>query len=157
MEIAEALQTIINQTNWTQDQLAAKIGKSRSAITNFLRLLKLPPEVKKLISENRIDQGHARALLSISDPQKIVALARQIAEKNLSVREVEKIVNSSGARKKQETPASDANIEKILEKLSAQYKTKVKLKFNKKNKGMLSFLFFSEEDLSRILDSLLRR
>ncbi|MEC9488733.1 MAG: ParB/RepB/Spo0J family partition protein [Halanaerobium sp.] len=94
LEKAKAYQQLLEDFSLTQDELAARVGKSRSAITNTLRLLKLPPEVLKYVSRETLSMGHARALLSLDDRQMQIALARKIAQEDLSVREVEQLVKA---------------------------------------------------------------
>lgn len=161
IEKALAYQKLILEYNYTHEQLAEHIGKSRTVITNTLRLLNLPEEVQQMIRRNEISMGHARALLSIKDGD-IVDIAKKIASENLSVREVEKLASSSteGKKKKkvdkkEEKKSIDPDLKEVIEQLQYKYGTSVVIKNSNTNHGTLSFFFYGEEDLKRLIDLLL--
>ncbi|MCX7727428.1 MAG: ParB/RepB/Spo0J family partition protein [Chitinispirillaceae bacterium] len=160
IEKALAYQKLILEYNYTHEQLAEHIGKSRTAITNTLRLLNLPEEVQQMIRRNELSMGHARALLSIKEGD-IVAIAKKIATDNISVREVEKLATSTKEDKKkkkvdkEEKKSIDPNLKEVIEQLQYKYGTSVVIKNSDTKNGTLSFLFYGEEDLKRLVDLLL--
>ena len=160
IEKALAYQKLLLEYSYTHEQLSAQIGKSRTAITNSLRLLNLPEEIQLLVRKNSISMGHARALLSFGeDEQK--ELVQKIIDANLSVRDVENIKSSpkKGRKKKGNTSTAelaDPDITEIVDKLQYKFGTSVIISNSSKKKGMLSFQFFGQEDLSRIIDLMLQ-
>jgi ParB family chromosome partitioning protein len=156
MEISDALSSIITKSSLTQEELSDKIGMNRATVANFLRLQKLPSEVKRLLTDNRLDQGHARALLAIEEPDRIVSLAKQISEKKLSVREAERLAGKE-SRKKTAQKMTDADIILLSNKLTEHFKTKSEIRIGSKGKGSVLINFYSKEDLSRLIEMLLRR
>lgn len=157
MEVAVAYQGLMDQFQLTQEELSLKVGKSRSHIANFLRLLTLPDEVKDYVSRGTLSMGHARALVGLKDPATIKQLAKQCIDHEWSVRDLEEAVQQLD-RKKQEKPKStnkkrDPYIEEVEENLRERYKTTVKIKSNK-DKGKIEINYYSMQDLQRILDML---
>ncbi|MEC0330610.1 ParB/RepB/Spo0J family partition protein [Paenibacillus macerans] len=157
MEIAVAYQGLMDQFQLTQEELSLKVGKSRSHIANFLRLLTLPDEVKDYVSRGTLSMGHARALVGLKDPTTIKQLAKQCIDHEWSVRDLEEAVQQLD-RNKQEKPKStnkkrDPYIEEVEETLRERYKTTVKIKANKE-KGKIEINYYSLQDLQRILDML---
>lgn len=157
MEIAVAYQGLMDQFQLTQEELSLKVGKSRSHIANFLRLLSLPEEVKEYVSRGTLSMGHARALVGIKDPGKIKQLAKQCIDHEWSVRELEDAVQQLD-RNKQEKPKAvnkkrDPYMEEVEVNLRERYKTTVKIKSNK-DKGKIEINFYSKQDLQRLLDLL---
>ncbi|MGZ7444728.1 ParB/RepB/Spo0J family partition protein [Paenibacillus sp. TH7-28] len=157
MEVAVAYQGLMDQFQLTQEELSLKVGKSRSHIANFLRLLTLPDEVKDYVSRGTLSMGHARALVGLKDPATIKQLAKQCIDHEWSVRDLEEAVQQLD-RKKQEKPKNtnkkrDPYIEEVEENLRERYKTTVKIKSNK-DKGKIEINYYSLQDLQRILDML---
>ena len=150
IEEAMAFEQLINNCGITHDELAQKLGKSRSAITNTLRLLKLDDELKTMISEGKLTAGHGRALLQ-TDPKKRVKLAQKIVEDHLNVRKAEK----SGARKGDGPKPLNPNVQAFLEKLRFLTGTKVTLK-GTENKGILEIHYMNRQDLEVLADTLER-
>lgn len=146
IEIALAYQKLIEISNLTHEDIAKKVGKERSSVTNYLRLLKLPEEIKEMIAEGKIDMGHARALLSIDDPAIQKEMAKMVYEKGFSVRELERILKRNTQRKRREVLPSMPLIEEELRKIFA---TKVRV-VTKGKGGYLLIRFHSEEELERI-------
>lgn len=152
IEEAEAYEKIRISLNLTQDELAKRIGKSRSYITNTIGLLKLPEETKKIINQNKISMGHAKILSKLEDESKINALAKRILDEGISVRELERITSSTEefARKnlikKQKTREENA-YKYVEEKISEKLGTKVKIKSNK-----IEISFTNSNDLNRLLE-----
>lgn len=152
MEEAEGIQKLIDEFDFTQEQAAQKLGKSRSALTNTLRLMSLPEKVKDLVSDDFLSQGHARALLGINDKSKICDAADTVISKCLSVRETEKLVKSINA---QSVPGStrihkrDPFFSEVELSISSSSGRKVSVKEGKKG-GKIEIEFFDKEDLQKI-------
>ncbi len=150
IEEAIAFEQLINNCGITHDELAQKLGKSRSAITNTLRLLKLEDDLKAMIKEGKLTAGHGRALLQ-TDPKKRAKLAQKIVDDHLNVRRAEK----SGGRKSDSTKALNPNAQAFLEKLRFLLGTKVTLKGNE-NRGVLEIHYMNRQDLETFADLLER-
>jgi ParB family chromosome partitioning protein len=150
IEEAMAFEQLINTCGITHDELAQKLGKSRSAITNTLRLLKLDEPLKAMIKEGKLTAGHGRALLQ-TDPKKRQKLAEKIVEDHLNVRRAEK----SGGRKAENPKPLNPNTQAFLEKLRFLVGTKVTLKGNE-NKGILEIHYMQRQDLETLADMLER-
>jgi ParB family chromosome partitioning protein len=160
IEVALSYKRLIDECNMTQEQLAQKIAKSRTAITNHLRLLKLPPRVQLGVRENEISMGHARALVSAGSEDAQLILFDSVVEKELSVRELEQIIrekNSSNkkkaATKKQQSTISDEQL-KFSTELAARLSTKVQIAQSPKGGGKLVINYNSDVDLNRIIEIL---
>lgn len=163
IEIALTYQKLIDSYGLTQEKLSERIGKKRTTIANFLRLLKLPAEIQMGLKNRRIDMGHARALIPIEDPEVQLALYEQIVQDSLSVRQVEEIVRSTINGKSEEkkiVPAKNKNasfsedFDLLKEQLSNFFQTKVQLVCNKKGKGKITIPFASEEELEKLISLL---
>ncbi|MBP2002350.1 ParB family chromosome partitioning protein [Paenibacillus shirakamiensis] len=158
MEVAVAYQGLIDQFDLTQEELSLKVGKSRSHIANFLRLLALPKEVKDYVSRGTLSMGHARGLVGIKDPLLIKQLAKQCIDHEWSVRELEDAVQQLD-RKNEKTKVKvaskkkDPYIEEVEENLRERFQTTVKIKAIKE-KGKIEINYFSQQDLQRLLDLL---
>ncbi len=160
LEQARTFMKLIKEFKLTQEEVARRTGKSRSAITNTIRLLNLPEEVQKMILEEKISPGHARALLPLGDPKLQLRLAKKIVEDGLSVRETETIVREKIKEKKEGKPVKPGEIKglvknyKTLERaLQDILVTRVKISHNGK-RGMIQIRFSTDEDLKRILELL---
>ncbi|MDI3533958.1 MAG: ParB family transcriptional regulator, chromosome partitioning protein [Thermosediminibacterales bacterium] len=156
IEEAMAFKTLMNEFNMTQETLSKKIGKSRSVIANSIRLLNLPKELQLMLSKGQLTSGHARALLSIENPEEQINLAKQIVENGLTVRDVEKLVKKpkSGdvkSLKRRIKKKTDPDCLQIEEKLKRFLGTQVKIS-NKKNRGKIEIEYYGIEDLNRIID-----
>ncbi len=161
LEIAISYQRLIEECELTQEELSQRVGKNRTTVTNYIRLLKLPAELEVAIRDNKISMGHARALINIDDEQTQVAILKNIITKDLSVREVEEIVrnlNKQPASRK-EAPARELprEIEAIRENIAGKLDTKVNVSLNQKGKGNIVISFNSQKQLERILAELLSR
>lgn len=154
IESAKAIKNLINQYNLTQDEVADKIGKSRPAVANTLRLLLLPESIISLVESNKISAGHARALLAIPDTKKQKEVALLIVEKGLTVRDVEQIIKNMN-RPVVERPVQEKSLElKDFENsIKRVFATKVQIKGND-NKGKIVIDYYSKDDLNRIYDIL---
>lgn len=154
IESAKAIKNLINQYNLTQDEVADKIGKSRPAVANTLRLLLLPESIISLVESNKISAGHARTLLSITDTKKQKEIALLIVEKGLTVRDVENIIKNLN-KPVVEKPVQEKSLElKDFENsIKRVFATKVQIKGND-NKGKIVIDYYSKDDLNRIYDIL---
>jgi ParB family chromosome partitioning protein len=150
LEIAHVYQRLIREMNYTQEEIADRVGKDRTSVTNYLRLLNLPEIVQDYLSENKITMGHARALLALEEAESQISLAREIVRQNLTVREVERIISGrKGRRTADKKPESDADLRAVEEELIKALGTKVAIVGNRK-KGTIKISYFSLDDLNRI-------
>ena len=152
IEEAEAFQKLMEEHGMTQEELSKLVGKSRAAIANSVRLLTLPEKIKDMLINEQLTPGHARALITIEDTEKQLKIAEEIIEKNLSVRETEKLVNEQKNKKiHKRNVVKDATILDIEEKLKGILGTKVELRHNK-NKGKIVIEYYSNEEFNRIIE-----
>ena len=156
IEIATNYQRLIDDCDLTQDALSMRVGKKRSTVSNYLRLLKLPAEIQMALKDQTITMGHARAMVSVEDPLLQLKLYRNILSDQLSVRQLEKLVKNADLtslekRTKTTKPILSSGQQLIQDKLSAYFKTRVQVLPKKRGKGELSIKYFSEQELKRIL------
>jgi ParB family transcriptional regulator, chromosome partitioning protein len=156
LEEAEAYQRLIQEFNLSQEEVGRRVGKDRSSVANLLRLLKLPPWVKEKIAEETVSLGHAKCLLSLDSAQEQIGLAREVVEKGISVRELERIIKKRGASSLKKDSSTPMIEEDWVREMIQRYKTRIKLKRKKKG-GALEIYFHSEEELIRIVDLLMPR
>jgi ParB family chromosome partitioning protein len=159
IEIAFSYQKLIEECGLTQEKMSERVGKKRSTVANYLRLLKLPAEIQLSIRTRDISMGHARALVNIDDEKLQVTLSRRITKEGLSVRQVEEIVKECKAETSlalKKNPASNLSFtqKKIKEDLSKFLTSKVQLQTNSNGKGKLTIPFTSEKELERIVELL---
>lgn len=157
IEEAKAYQRLIQEFELKQEEIAARVGKSRVTITNSMRLLKLDERVQEMLIQNQITGGHARALLTIEDGELQYKLAGKIIAENLSVREIEKIVKSLSKKKNpKEKNVEDESLALIFRDLEERMKsamgTKVSINRKDKNKGRVEIEYYSESELERIVE-----
>ena len=154
IEIAISYQRLIDEINITQEQLSDRVGKNRSTIANYLRLLKLDPIIQTGMRDGFVSMGHGRALINVEDPQTQLDIYEKILEKSLSVRDTEKLVRElSGVPTKKPAPKSKPlpqEFKKSVKEFSEYLGAKVDIKVEPKGKGKLIIPFTSEEDLNRI-------
>lgn len=154
IEIALALKGLIEECNLTQEQMSERIGKNRSTITNYLRLLKLPAEVQLAIRNNQISMGHARCLVNLESDSEQVEMMKRIIEKGLSVRQVEDLAKQSrekqqqGQSKKKQLP--DFHLAR-REALSAKLDTEIEISRSQRGKGKITIAFKNDKDFERII------
>lgn len=155
IEEAEAYGALMEHFNLTQGEIGIRIGKSRAAITNTMRLLNLPDKVRQEVLDDNISSGHARALLSLEDQKQMEALCEEIIDKKLSVRETEKKVKllKNPPKEEKAKPEKNPYITAVEDGLKQKFATKVKIS-GKKDKGKIELEYYSAEDLNRILDLL---
>lgn len=157
VEEAMAYKRLIDEFNLKQDEIAERVSKSRTAVTNSLRLLKLDARVQQMMVDEMISAGHARALLAILDAEKQYSVAMRIFDEKLSVRETEKLVKTIlNPSKKRENAVSDSAEDAIYESLEEKMKnitgTRVFIHRKKNNKGKIEIEYYSRDDLDRIID-----
>lgn len=149
IEVAISFQRLVDEVNLTHEQLSEKVGKDRATVTNYLRLLKLPPEVQLGLRQRSIGMGHARALIAINDPVKQVDLFNRIIESQLSVRQVEEIARNTGSKRGITGKARpNKELSKQLEDLVG---SRVVVKQNNEGKGKIEISFKNNDELRRIL------
>jgi len=160
IEVAFSYQKLIEECNLTQEQMSERVGKKRSTVANYLRLLKLPAEIQLAIRTKDLSMGHARALININEEKKQLTLSRRIIKEGLSVRQVEEIVKERKTEdrelKLKKGGVSDLSFsqQKIKDELTDFLKTKVQLQSNSKGKGKLMIPFTSDKELERIIELL---
>ena len=161
MEIALAYQHLIEQYNLTQERLSERVGKNRSTITNYLRLLKLPATIQMGLKNRTIDMGHARALLTLDDPTLQLKVYDEIQRSGMSVRKVEEMVKelahgetvmAGGKKLRARGTTLPTEFNELKEALSNFFQTKVQLTYSDKGKGKISIPFANEKELERIID-----
>lgn len=155
IEEAEGLQALIDKCGYTQEQVATSVGKSRPAITNALRLLKLPEEVREMAKDGTISAGHARALLAFDNQPMMIECANQIVSKKLTVRDVEKMAKRPATKSKEQKTAKrrDSFYDEVELSLTEALGTKVRV-YNGRNKGTLEIEFYTLDDLKNIANAI---
>ena len=158
IEIALAYQHLLENTGMTQEKVAERVGKSRTAVTNHLRLLKLPAQVQMALQKKEIDMGHARALLAIDSPSQQLRVFRDIQKNGYSVRQVETLVKKINEgeedgekRPVKKQPAMPKGIASLRDKLSEMFSSKVEMTCSSKGKGKITIPFGNEKELERIM------
>lgn len=157
IEVAMSFQRMIEECSLKQEELGTRVSKNRSTVTNYLRLLKLPPSIQASLRDGDITMGHARALINIDDPSKQIFIHQHIVKHGLSVRKTEEMVRDvqKAPVKKETRPAAVSfQIQKIQDDLASKFNTRVKLKMGGQGKGVIEIPFLSENDLNRILEML---
>ena len=152
MEIALAYQHLLEEYNLTQERLSDRVGKKRTTVANYLRLLKLPAQIQMALKNRELDMGHARALLALDNPVEQINLFQEIQLLGYSVRKVEELVKKSkqkAAPKDKEAKPNDYDI--LKRHLASFFQTDVQLTCNAKGKGKIAITFKSEEELERII------
>ena len=156
MEVALTYQRLIDECSLTHENLGDRLGKDRSTVTNYLRLLKLPPEIQKALRDKVLSMGHARAIIAIAEVDKQLYVLKEINAKSLSVRKTEELVRllSSSQPKKQEKKEEPLTVayKNVQTKLMDLFETKVKIKKTAADKGEIVIPFYSVSDLNRLLD-----
>lgn len=160
LEIAHSYQRLLAECNLKQEELGDRVGKNRTTVNNYLRLLKLPPTIQAAIRDQQISMGHARALINIEDVDRQLAIFKKAVEEELSVRKVEALVKAlnEGTPAKPEKqgldPVRKYEMNKIQQRLASHFGTKVGIKTDSKNRGEIKIPFGSASDLNRILEIL---
>jgi len=163
MEVAFSLQRLLEEVKLTHEELSLRVGKQRSTVTNFLRLLKLPPRIQQAVRKEEISMGHARAMLGLDDISSQLMVLGEIISKGLSVRETEREVakyqdapnkKNAGTQKKPKSSTLPAEVRKIESQLRSLLGTKVELNYKDGGKGEIKIPFSSDRELNEILDVL---
>lgn len=158
IEIALSYQRLISECNLNQEQLGERVGKNRATVTNYLRLLRLPPDIQIAVRDNRITMGHARAIINVENSEQQLFIFTKILAEDLSVRKVEELVRQLATQqetkgKPTQAPPANREISNLQTQLSSHFGTRVVVKSDGK-KGEIKIPFLSVEDLNRILDIL---
>lgn len=159
IEIALAYQHLLENDGMTQEKVSERVGKSRAAIANYLRLLRLPAQIQLALQKKNLDMGHARALLALDSPSLQIKVFKEIIKNNYSVRKVEEMVNllkngediSNGAKKIGNKQKGNSAYDELGKRLSSFLNTKVQLSCSANGKGKISIPFSSEEELERLM------
>ena len=158
MEIALSYKRMMEELNHTQEQVAERMGKDRSTVTNYIRLLKLPPDIQVAVRNGEISMGHARALVNVDTIDQQLYIFDEIRTKGLSVRQTEHLVRNiykeKDADKKQPITYLPPAYKKIEDTLASFFSTKVKLKHSKNGSGQITFDYYSLEELNKLLDQM---
>jgi ParB family transcriptional regulator, chromosome partitioning protein len=160
IEIALSYQRLLTECNLKQEELGERVGKNRATVTNYLRLLKLPPDIQIAVRDNKLSMGHARAIINVDTPDQQLYIFKRTLDEDLSVRKVEELVREVGNRKSEAKEAAENStapqskeIQQLQSNLSSHFGTRVVVKSDGK-KGEIKIPFLSVEDLNRILDIL---
>ena len=155
IEEGEAFRRLIEQFHLTQEEVSRKVGKDRTTITNTIRLLKLPPEIRQSLTEGSISMGHARAFLSLDGPEKQRLALKKVLQAGLSVRQTENLVKRLRSRGASTPARSNPEWNAIMEELQRVLGTKVRI-VGKRKRGKIEIAFYSPEELDRIIELLQR-
>src|SRR5687768_12385386 len=162
IEIALSYQRLISECSLKQDELGERVGKNRATVTNYLRLLRLPPDIQIAVRDNKLSMGHARAIINVENPDKQLYIFKKTVDEDLSVRKVEELVREMSPRKGEKNdgekdtsvaPAPSREIAQLQSRLSSHFGTRVAVKSDG-SKGEIKIPFLSIEDLNRIIDIL---
>jgi ParB family transcriptional regulator, chromosome partitioning protein len=155
MEIALSYKRMMDELDYTQELVAERMGKDRSTVANFIRLLKLPPDIQLAVRSGELSMGHARALINVDTVEKQLFIFKEIKEKNLSVRQTEALVRNlykqGGGVKKSAKPHLPPSFQRIEDKLATHFSTRVKLTHDRKGNGQITIDYYSPEELNKIL------
>ena len=155
MEIALSYKRMMEELDYTQEQVGERMSIDRSTVANFIRLLKLPPDIQLAVRKAELSMGHARALINVDTVDKQLFIFREIKEKGLSVRQTENLVRNlykqGGAVKKSAKSSLPPAYQKIEDKLASQFSTRVKLRHSRNGSGQITFDYYSLEELNNLL------
>jgi ParB family chromosome partitioning protein len=155
MEISLSYKRMMEELNYTQEQVAERMGKDRSTVANFIRLLKLPPDIQLSVRNGEISMGHARALINVDTIDKQLFIFNEIKEKGLSVRQTEALVRNlykqAGAVKKTSKTNLPPSFQRIEDKLASHFSTRVKLRHSRNGSGQIIIDYYSQDELNKIL------
>ncbi|WP_038030310.1 ParB/RepB/Spo0J family partition protein [Thermonema rossianum] len=161
IEIALSYQRLITECGLKQEELGERVGKKRSTVTNYLRLLKLPPDIQAGLRDGLLNMGHARALVALEDPAQQIFIYKKIVTEKLSVRQVEQLVQAvqkkkpTGANKSQKSGELAPELKQLQQRLSSHFGTKIQIKTGKSpDKGEIKIPFTSIDELNRLLEIL---
>jgi ParB family transcriptional regulator, chromosome partitioning protein len=155
MEISLSYKRMMEELDYTQEQVAERMGKDRSTVANFIRLLKLPPDIQLAVRNNDLSMGHARALINVDTVDRQLYIYKEIKEKGLSVRQTEALVRNlykqSGAVKKISKTSLPAGYQKIEDNLASHFSTRVKLRHSRNGSGQIIIEYYSSDELTKLL------
>ena len=158
MEIALSYKRMMEELSHTQEQVAERMGKDRSTVTNYIRLLKLPPDIQVAVRSGEISMGHARALINVDTIDKQLYIFDEIKTKGLSVRQTENLVRNlykeNEPKKVKTTSSLPEGFKKVEDKLASHFSTRVVLKHSKNGSGQITFDYYSLEELNKLLDQM---
>jgi len=157
MEIALSYKRMMEELNHTQEEVAERMGKERSTVANYIRLLRLPPDIQVAVRKNQLTMGHARALVNVDTVDKQLYIFNEIVKNGLSVRQTEELVRKiykTTAVKEPVKPSLPAAYKKIEDNLASHFSAKVKLSHNKKGNGSILIEYYSIHDLNKILEQM---
>jgi ParB family chromosome partitioning protein len=158
MEVALSYKRMMEELDYTQEQVAERMGKDRSTVANFIRLLKLPPDIQLAVRNGLLSMGHARALINVDTIDKQLFIYKEIKEKGLSVRQTEELVRNiykqSGAVKKPSKNSLPPAYQKIEDNLASYFSTRVKLKHSRNGNGQIIIDYYSQDELTKILQQM---
>jgi ParB family transcriptional regulator, chromosome partitioning protein len=157
MEVALSYKRMMEELDHTQEQVAERMGKDRSTVTNYIRLLKLPPDIQVAVRSGEISMGHARALINVDTIDKQLYIFDEIKSKDLSVRQTENLVRALYKEKEGKKPSPNSlpeGYKKVEDKLASHFSTRVKLKHSKNGSGQITFDYYSLEELNKLLDQM---
>jgi ParB family transcriptional regulator, chromosome partitioning protein len=158
IEVALSYKRMMDELEHTQEQVAERMGKDRSTVTNYIRLLKLPPDIQIAVRNGSISMGHARALINVDTVDRQLYIFDEIKDKELSVRQTEALVRNlykgaDGVKKSAKTSLPDA-YKKIEDKLASHFSTRVKLKHSKNGSGQITFEYYTTDELTKMLNQM---
>ncbi len=155
MEVSLSYKRMMEELDYTQEQVAERMGKDRSTVANFIRLLKLPPDIQLAVRNGELSMGHARALINVDTVDKQLFIFKEIKEKGLSVRQTEALVRNmykqGGAVKKSSKSHLSPAFQRIEDKLASHFSTRVKLRNSRNGTGQIIIDYYSQEELNKIL------
>lgn len=155
MEVSLSYKRMMEELEYTQEQVAERMGKDRSTVANFIRLLKLPPDIQLAVRSGELSMGHARALINVDTIDKQLFIFKEIKEKGLSVRQTEALVRNlyrqGGAVKKSSKNQMPSAFQRIEDKLASHFSTRVKLRHSRNGSGQILIEYYSQEELNKIL------
>lgn len=158
MEIALSYKRMMEELDYTQEQVAERMGKDRSTVANFIRLLKLPPDIQLAVRSGELSMGHARALINVDTVDKQLYIYKEIREKGLSVRQTEALVRNlykqGGAVKKTAKSSLPSAYQKIEDNLASHFSTRVKLKNSRNGSGQIIIDYYSQDELTKLLSQM---
>lgn len=155
MEISLSYKRMMEELDYTQEQVAERMGKDRSTVANFIRLLKLPPDIQLAVRSGELSMGHARALINVDTVDRQLYIYKEIKQKGLSVRQTEALVRNfykeTGAVKKPAKSSLPPTYQKIEDNLASRFSTRVKLKHSRNGSGQITIDYYSQEELTKLL------
>jgi ParB family chromosome partitioning protein len=157
MEVALSYKRMMEELDHTQEQVAERMGKDRSTVTNYIRLLKLPPDIQVAVRNGEISMGHARALINVDTIDKQLYIFDEIKTKDLSVRQTENLVRALYKEKEGKKATNNTlpdGYKKVEDKLASHFSTRVVLKHSKNGSGQITFDYYSLEELNKLLDQM---